>query len=93
MGLFNKAGDIGTAARMLHVRNSLGYAQSVMAAKCDVSDSTYKNYERARREPTVSFALKFCENFDVDIAWLLQGKGEPKSEYRDERYQKSASED
>ncbi|WP_282170674.1 helix-turn-helix domain-containing protein [Ruegeria atlantica] len=63
--------------RLLEIRKKYGFTQSVMAAKLDIADRTYKFYELGRREIPVGTATKFCELFDVDIEWLLLGDGHP----------------
>lgn len=84
--MFNKKGDIQIAARLSRVRNDVGYPQSKVAAITDISNSTYKNYEAARRDPQIAFVIVFCEVFDVTLDWLLLGKGEPKEKYFDVRF-------
>lgn len=84
--MFTQKGDIQIAARLSRVRSDVGYSQSKIAAITDVSNSTYKNYEAARRDPQIAFVRKFCEVFDVSFDWLLSGKGEPKERYFDVRF-------
>ncbi len=84
--MLHKKGDIQIAARLSHVRSDVGYSQAKVAAITDISNSTYKNYEAARRDPQIDFVKKFCEVFDVSFDWLLSGKGEPKPRYFDVRF-------
>lgn len=84
--MLHKKGDIQIAARLSRVRNDVGYSQAKVAAITDVSNSTYKNYEAARRDPQIGFVRKFCEVFDVSFDWLLSGKGQPKQRYFDVRF-------
>lgn len=46
-----------------------------MAAAIDVSDRTYKYYEQEKRELPALAAIKICERFNINIEWLLTGKG------------------
>lgn len=63
----------GVGLRMLSVRKQEGFTQSVMAAKLDISDRTYNYYEQEKRELPTSVAIRFCDLFEVDLAWLLIG--------------------
>lgn len=64
----------GIGLRLLKLRKQSGYTQSVMAAKLDIADRTYKFYELERRELPAPIAVKICELFEVDITWLLSGQ-------------------
>jgi len=68
---------IGVGQRMLNVRTKLGYPQSKMAAILGIADKSYKNYELEKRELPLSVAVKFCEEFDENIAWLVYGVAVP----------------
>lgn len=67
----------GIGLRLLAVRNQLGYPQSKMAAILDISDKSYKNYELEKRELPLSVAVRFCEKFDQNLAWLVLGTNVP----------------
>ncbi len=67
----------GIGLRLLEIRKKHGFTQSVMAAKLDIADRTYKFYELGRRELPVATAVRFCQLFEVDIRWLLLGDGHP----------------
>jgi transcriptional regulator with XRE-family HTH domain len=59
--------------RMRLVRNETGFSQAKVAAMLDLSDRAYKTYELGKREPSLSTVLKFCEIFEVDLVWLING--------------------
>lgn len=61
--------------RLLQSRKSVGISQSKCAAKVGVSDRSYKLYELGRREIPLSTAIKFSEELEVDLLWLLTGRG------------------
>jgi len=63
----------GIGLRLLKLRKQSGYTQSVMAAKLDIADRTYKFYELERRELPAPIAVKICGLFEADITWLLTG--------------------
>ena len=66
----------GIGLRLREVRKDKEKTQPVMAAVIDVSDRTYKYYEQERRELPALAALKICEAFDVNLEWLLAGRGQ-----------------
>ncbi len=66
-------GMVGVGLRMLSVRKRLNYTQSVMAAKLDISDRAYTNYEQEKRELPAAVAVRFCDLFSTDLKWLLTG--------------------
>lgn len=70
----------GIGPRMLSVRNRLGYPQNKVAAILRISDKSYKNYELEKRELPLSIAVKFCEEFDQNLLWLVYGASVPDSE-------------
>ena len=65
---------------MLSIRSQLGYAQSKVAAILGIADKFYKNYEPEKRELPLSIAVKFCEEFDKNLIWLVYGNSVPDSE-------------
>lgn len=67
----------GIGLRLLAVRTQLGYPQSKMAAILDISDKSYKNYELEKRELPLSVAVRFCEQFEQNLAWLTLGTNVP----------------
>ena len=71
---------IGIGQRMLSVRSQLGYPQSKVAAILGIADKSYKNYELEKRELPLSIAVKFCEEFDKNLIWLVYGNSVPDSE-------------
>lgn len=68
-------GLYGIGQRLKDVRNKHGLTQPVLAAVIDVSDRTYKYYEQEKRELPALAAVKICERFDMNLEWLLTGKG------------------
>ncbi len=65
---------------MLSVRNHLGYPQSKVAAILGIADKSYKNYELEKRELPLSIAVKFCDEFEQNLSWLINGTAAPDSE-------------
>ncbi len=64
---------------MLSVRSQLGYPQSKVAAILGIADKSYKNYELEKRELPLSVAVKFCDEFDKNLIWLVYGISVPDS--------------
>ena len=62
------------------MRSQLGYPQSKVAAILGIADKSYKNYELEKRELPLSIAVKFCEEFDKNLIWLVYGNSVPGSE-------------
>lgn len=62
--------------RMLSVRTKLSYPQSKMAAILNIADKSYKNYELEKTELPLSVAVKFCDEFEVDLMWLIYGSNQ-----------------
>jgi len=65
----------GIGQRLKNVRKKHDLIQPVMAAAIDVSDRTYKYYEQEKRELPALAAVKICERFNINLEWLLTGKG------------------
>ncbi len=66
---------IGIGLRLREIRKIHDLTQSVMAAKIDVSDRACKYYEQEKRDIPAHAAAKICESFDVNLEWLLLGRG------------------
>lgn len=62
---------------MLSVRTKLGYPQSKMGAILGIADRSYKNYELEKRELPLSIAVKFCDEFEQNLGWLVFGHSAP----------------
>ena len=62
------------------MRSQLGYPQNKVAAILGIADKSYKNYELEKRELPLSIAVKFCEEFDKNLMWLVYGSSVPDSE-------------
>lgn len=82
MGTFVRMSSplIGIGQRILSTRSQLGYPQSKMAAILGIADKSYKNYELEKRELPLSVAIKFCDEFDVNLMWLVYGVPVPDGE-------------
>ncbi|MEO9651202.1 MAG: hypothetical protein ABJ360_07700 [Roseobacter sp.] len=58
----------------------MGYPQSKVATILGIADKSYKNYELEKRELPLLIAVKFCEEFDKNLIWLVYGNSVPDSE-------------
>ena len=67
------------AERLVRARELAGYEDAADAARAlQIPYSTYKNYEDGQRGFR-KHAQKFARKYQVDVIWLLYGKGEPRS--------------
>lgn len=65
----------GLPSRMLEIRTIAKASQAKAAARLDISEKAYKNYELAKREVPLSVVLRFCEEFECSFGWLVLGEG------------------
>ncbi len=82
MGTFVRMSTVlsGVGQRMLRIRSQLGYPQSKVAAILGIADKSYKNYELEKRELPLSVAVRFCDEFDQSLMWLVYGVSIPDAE-------------
>lgn len=70
--------DQAMARRLIEARELAGYEDAAAAARAlEVPYSTYKNYEDGQRGFR-KHAEKIARKFQVDVIWLLYGKGTPR---------------
>ena len=62
--------------RLAEVRKFYGHTQKAMAEELLLTHSTYNRYESNTIEPNMQFLHEYCNNCNVNINWLLTGKGE-----------------
>ena len=55
-------------------RTEAGMTQKQVAAKLNVVESCYANWEQGRTEPNITMLRKLCELFDITIDELINGK-------------------
>ncbi|QSR19000.1 helix-turn-helix domain-containing protein [Novosphingobium sp. KA1] len=65
---------------MASVRRELKLSQARAAAILEIAERSYKNYETEIRELPLSVALRFCEHFNQDLIWLIEGERRAASE-------------
>lgn len=63
--------------RLKQLRTSLHLPAKAFADHAGCSYGTYRNYETGRQSPPLVVLETLAEKFDVQLAWLLQGKGQP----------------
>jgi DNA-binding XRE family transcriptional regulator len=49
-------------------------SQARAAAILEIAERSYKNYESEIRELPLSVARRFCERFEQDLLWLIEGQ-------------------
>ena len=63
------------AENLAKIRKSTLLAQNDFALKLGISPRAYVNYERGERKPPYEVLVKLYEIFDVNLNWLIIGKG------------------
>jgi DNA-binding XRE family transcriptional regulator len=64
---------VGIGARLAAARAKMQASQVKAAARLEISEASYKNYETEKRDLPLAVAVEFCEAFDVDLGWLVYG--------------------
>lgn len=64
------------AENLVKVRKSTLLVQSDFALKLGISPRAYVNYERGERKPPYEVLIQLYETLDVNLNWLITGKGE-----------------
>lgn len=62
------------ADKIKAIRNDSGYNNKEVAKFLEVSVGTLSNYENGKKEPSLSFLVRFCNAFNVDMNELLSIK-------------------
>ena len=65
-------------ARLKHMRKLRGFRQSEISERLGISDTSYGQWERGTREPTLSNLAALARLLEVSMGWLLgEGGGGP----------------
>ncbi|WP_157132683.1 helix-turn-helix domain-containing protein [Novosphingobium nitrogenifigens] len=70
----------GIGSRMASVRREFNLSQARAAAILEIAERSYKNYESEIRELPLSVARRFCERFEQDLLWLIEGQRQTAAE-------------
>lgn len=62
--------------RLKQIRLTLGYNQQEMAEKLSIEVRKLRSYEYETKNFPLDFLISLINVFDVNINWLLTGKGE-----------------
>ena len=65
---------------MASVRAKLKISQARAAQILEIADKSYKNYELELRDLPIPVAQRFCQQFDTNLAWLIEGESSAASE-------------
>lgn len=57
------------------VRQELGLSIARFADKLEMSPNTLTNYELNRREPSLTFFVQLNKKTNINLNWLVSGKG------------------
>ncbi|MCP5105024.1 MAG: helix-turn-helix transcriptional regulator [bacterium] len=63
-------------SRLRMVRKALGFTQNTFCARIKVSKPTLVRYESGDRKPGSDFLALLANEFNIDMNWLITGKGE-----------------
>lgn len=64
------------AENLKKIRQSLGLSVAKFADKLEMSASTLTGYERGERTPSLNLFTQLCTKANVNINWVVSGKGE-----------------
>lgn len=64
------------AENLQKLRKTLTFGQKEFAVKLGINPLTYANYERNERKPPYEMLIKLSDDFDVNLNWLINDKGE-----------------
>ena len=56
-----------------YIRKQAGLTQKQVAAKLEVVESCYANWEQGRTEPNIEMLRRLCALFDVTLDELING--------------------
>lgn len=62
--------------RIKLLRNTLGLSQEAFGEKIGVTKASVSRLEKGERNPSEQTVKSICREFNVNYAWLLEGKGE-----------------
>lgn len=73
--MVKKTPDLSLGARLRDVRKFLGFTQKEFAETIGISYMSYWNYENGKRIPDALILKEIKEVTDIDLNWLITGKG------------------
>lgn len=62
--------------RIKLLRNTLGLSQEAFGEKIGVTKASVSRLEKGERNPSEQTVKSICREFNVNYAWLLEGRGE-----------------
>ena len=79
MYIFTKLHEFGfnmEENRLHKIRKKLRLSQEEIADETSITYRAYTSYERGDRKPSFEFLVKLVEKYNVNLNWLIAGKGE-----------------
>jgi transcriptional regulator with XRE-family HTH domain len=64
------------AENLQKLRKNLSLKQDEFALKLGISPRAYVNYERGERKPPYEMLIKLSDDFNVNLNWLINDKGD-----------------
>jgi len=62
--------------RLTDIRRKLGFNQVDFSEKLGLTQQSLSRYEKNKNIPSIEFVQKLTNIFDINLNWLLIGKGE-----------------
>ena len=59
------------AKRLRKCRKEKGWTQIEVATYCDITETTYQNYELKSREPKLEILLRIADVYEVSLDYLV----------------------
>lgn len=59
--------------RLLLTRSALRLTSGHFASAAGIPKNTYSQYESGVRAPTLKYAIKLCDRFELTLDWLYRG--------------------
>ena len=59
--------------RLALTRHMLGLQQNEFCDRAKIAANTYNQYEKGRKRPSISNAIKLCEAYHLTLDWIFLG--------------------
>ena len=70
--------------RIRAIRKDHNLTQDEFGKRIGIAQNTIATYESGRREPQAVTLTAICREFNVNMEWLKNGKGDPYNEFDDD---------
>jgi transcriptional regulator with XRE-family HTH domain len=59
--------------RLEVLRKAYGLSQTQFAARAQIAQNTYNQYEKGKNLPRLDFAERLCDEYGVTLDWIYRG--------------------